>query len=384
MDRYVSTDIQASYYKRRDNAILGISTCSIASAPTDISDAVEAEFLSTKKLPRPVNKQRQRTPGRRRAALASGAPRVLSLAKKPDRGVLLPRRAAENSTGGGRRRRILNFNHSPRSTRSAARAGTVQGLLFVSLVEIDFEGCLRSSDGGDEMYISSFIARPRKTRGGKGRTSGRRGRATGTGDRERSDKKPRSVCTERRGVAAAEGGDAGPSPTRARRPPPPPPPLSRHTRRASGRPRRSPHEPARRRDKSLPAVRFVHEGGPATRRRPADRRRRKLSGAADDIGAAEPRERGCAQGPEPWPVRGPMLAAAGPRVRRERAMEEECSRPCAPATDFSIAAIMARDRQERRDRRRLQDTLTPLGTSIIYLKKMVTDFLMQLQTNIKL
>ncbi|XP_041973621.1 T-box transcription factor TBX20-like isoform X2 [Aricia agestis] len=49
---------------------------------------------------------------------------------------------------------------------------------------------------------------------------------------------------------------------------------------------------------------------------------------------------------------------------RERpAMEEECSaRPC--ATDFSIAAIMARDRQERRERRRLrdprEDTLTPL------------------------
>lgn len=50
---------------------------------------------------------------------------------------------------------------------------------------------------------------------------------------------------------------------------------------------------------------------------------------------------------------------------RERpAMEEECSaRPC--ATDFSIAAIMARDRQERRERRRhrdpREDTLTPLG-----------------------
>lgn len=45
-------------------------------------------------------------------------------------------------------------------------------------------------------------------------------------------------------------------------------------------------------------------------------------------------------------------------------MEEECSaRPC--ATDFSIAAIMARDRQERRERRRhrdpREDTLTPLG-----------------------
>lgn len=52
---------------------------------------------------------------------------------------------------------------------------------------------------------------------------------------------------------------------------------------------------------------------------------------------------------------------------RERpAMDEECSaRPC--ATDFSIAAIMARDRQERRERRRhrdpREDTLTPLGKS---------------------
>ncbi|XP_047516029.1 T-box transcription factor TBX20-like isoform X2 [Pieris napi] len=49
---------------------------------------------------------------------------------------------------------------------------------------------------------------------------------------------------------------------------------------------------------------------------------------------------------------------------RERpVMDEECSaRPC--ATDFSIAAIMARDRQERRERRRhrdpREDTLTPL------------------------
>ncbi|CAH0725977.1 unnamed protein product, partial [Brenthis ino] len=48
---------------------------------------------------------------------------------------------------------------------------------------------------------------------------------------------------------------------------------------------------------------------------------------------------------------------------RGPAMEEECSaRPC--ATDFSIAAIMARDRQERRERRRhrdpREDTLTPL------------------------
>lgn len=56
---------------------------------------------------------------------------------------------------------------------------------------------------------------------------------------------------------------------------------------------------------------------------------------------------------------------------RERpAMEEECSaRPC--ATDFSIAAIMARDRQERRERRRhrdpREDTLTPLGLSLLFL-----------------
>ncbi|XP_037977272.2 T-box transcription factor TBX20 isoform X1 [Plutella xylostella] len=49
--------------------------------------------------------------------------------------------------------------------------------------------------------------------------------------------------------------------------------------------------------------------------------------------------------------------------RQGPAMDEECSaRPC--ATDFSIAAIMARDRQERRERRRhrdpREDTLTPL------------------------
>ncbi|VVD01694.1 unnamed protein product, partial [Leptidea sinapis] len=49
---------------------------------------------------------------------------------------------------------------------------------------------------------------------------------------------------------------------------------------------------------------------------------------------------------------------------RERpTMDGDCSaRPC--ATDFSIAAIMARDRQERRERRRHResrdDTLTPL------------------------
>ncbi|KPJ06447.1 T-box transcription factor TBX20 [Papilio machaon] len=57
------------------------------------------------------------------------------------------------------------------------------------------------------------------------------------------------------------------------------------------------------------------------------------------------------------------------REGRERppAMEEDCSaRPC--ATDFSIAAIMARDRQERRERRRhrdpREDTLTPLETFV--------------------
>ncbi|XP_063376503.1 T-box transcription factor TBX20-like isoform X2 [Cydia fagiglandana] len=67
--------------------------------------------------------------------------------------------------------------------------------------------------------------------------------------------------------------------------------------------------------------------------------------------------------------RGVGLGARGANLmllQRERerpAMEEECSaRPC--ATDFSIAAIMARDRQERRERRRhrdpREDTLTPL------------------------
>lgn len=59
--------------------------------------------------------------------------------------------------------------------------------------------------------------------------------------------------------------------------------------------------------------------------------------------------------------------------RQGPAMDEECSaRPC--ATDFSIAAIMARDRQERRERRRhrdpREDTLTPLGEySLTHLKK---------------
>lgn len=59
-----------------------------------------------------------------------------------------------------------------------------------------------------------------------------------------------------------------------------------------------------------------------------------------------------------------MLLQGEGRERQGSAMDEECSvRPC--ATDFSIAAIMARDRQERRERRRhrdpREDTLTPLG-----------------------
>lgn len=59
-----------------------------------------------------------------------------------------------------------------------------------------------------------------------------------------------------------------------------------------------------------------------------------------------------------------LMLLQGEGRERGPAMEEECSaRPC--ATDFSIAAIMARDRQERRERRRhkdpREDTLTPLG-----------------------
>lgn len=59
-----------------------------------------------------------------------------------------------------------------------------------------------------------------------------------------------------------------------------------------------------------------------------------------------------------------MLLQGEGRERPGPVMEDDCSvRPC--ATDFSIAAIMARDRQERRERRRhrdpREDTLTPLG-----------------------
>ncbi|XP_072936846.1 T-box transcription factor TBX20-like isoform X2 [Epargyreus clarus] len=58
-----------------------------------------------------------------------------------------------------------------------------------------------------------------------------------------------------------------------------------------------------------------------------------------------------------------LMLLQGEGRERQGPMEEECSaRPC--ATDFSIAAIMARDRQERRERRRhrdpREDTLTPL------------------------
>lgn len=66
-----------------------------------------------------------------------------------------------------------------------------------------------------------------------------------------------------------------------------------------------------------------------------------------------------------------MLLQAENRAREGAAMEEECSaRPC--ATDFSIAAIMARDRQERRERRRLRD---PRDNSLIPLGKFVSVFL---------
>lgn len=62
---------------------------------------------------------------------------------------------------------------------------------------------------------------------------------------------------------------------------------------------------------------------------------------------------------------------------RGSAMEEECSaRPC--ATDFSIAAIMARDRQERRERRRhrdpREDTLTPLGMILLIFYRLPAVF----------
>lgn len=79
---------------------------------------------------------------------------------------------------------------------------------------------------------------------------------------------------------------------------------------------------------------------------------------------------GCSDGDGVWA--GGRLGSEGNLMLlqgegRERAMEEDCSaRPC--ATDFSIAAIMARDRQERRERRRhrdpREDTLMPLGMSV--------------------
>lgn len=81
---------------------------------------------------------------------------------------------------------------------------------------------------------------------------------------------------------------------------------------------------------------------------------------------------GCSDGDSIWTTNNSlgseainlMLLQGEGRERPGTAMEEECSaRPC--ATDFSIAAIMARDRQERRERRRhrdpREDTLTPLG-----------------------
>lgn len=68
-----------------------------------------------------------------------------------------------------------------------------------------------------------------------------------------------------------------------------------------------------------------------------------------------------------------MLLQGEGRERQGSTMDEECTaRPC--ATDFSIAAIMARDRQERRERRRhrdpREDTLAPLGMlpSYTYIK----------------
>lgn len=86
---------------------------------------------------------------------------------------------------------------------------------------------------------------------------------------------------------------------------------------------------------------------------------------------------GCSDGDGVWQAGGGrlgseavnlMLLQGEGRERPPSAMEEECSaRPC--ATDFSIAAIMARDRQERRERRRhrdpREDTLTPLGETLL-------------------
>ncbi|KAJ0181963.1 hypothetical protein K1T71_002685 [Dendrolimus kikuchii] len=80
---------------------------------------------------------------------------------------------------------------------------------------------------------------------------------------------------------------------------------------------------------------------------------------------------GCSDGDGVWSGGGRlgseavnlMLLQGEGRERPAPPMDEDCSaRPC--ATDFSIAAIMARDRQERRERRRhrdpREDTLTPL------------------------
>lgn len=87
---------------------------------------------------------------------------------------------------------------------------------------------------------------------------------------------------------------------------------------------------------------------------------------------------GCSEGDKLWTPNGGlgsegtnlMLLQGEGRDRQGHAMEEDCSaRPC--ATDFSIAAIMARDRQERRERRRhrdpREDTLTPLGITFTYI-----------------
>lgn len=81
---------------------------------------------------------------------------------------------------------------------------------------------------------------------------------------------------------------------------------------------------------------------------------------------------GCSDGDGEWSAGGRLgsqainLMLLQGEGRQGPAMEEDCSaRPC--ATDFSIAAIMARDRQERRERRRhrdpREDTLMPLGES---------------------
>lgn len=81
---------------------------------------------------------------------------------------------------------------------------------------------------------------------------------------------------------------------------------------------------------------------------------------------------GCSDGDGVWAggrlgSEANLMLLQGEGRERGPAMEEDCSaRPC--ATDFSIAAIMARDRQERRERRRhrdpREDTLMPLGELI--------------------